>query len=587
MGLALRTLRLEHFPGGLFPLSGLGRTWRVGRDETCDLRLATPSVSSLHAKIVETADGYEVFDCDSSNGTFVNGERVERCRLESGDRLGIAVVEFWVEEMPSTIGAEVGSLVATQRINTMAALTREGATDPAAAREADGAKDREIENLREKVAQAEALQGQLAALEAAASDSEAALHEREAAIASLEERIRHGERDRRELQEQQLAGETLAQELKGIIQARDEEIRLLQRRLDDSHQSGERLASTLNESRRDLLAREGEIATLHYDAKREAEEKSALEGERSRLQGLCDEVQDSLDKTEERLRATARELEVERTARFEAESKADEAVRRQIDLGRRLLSDWKAWIGESEVEFDESDPEEVQSRVEALAVLIRGQLDRIEPIWLRFGDGVQGELADHCEALRLELRELGETQRLREEELAALEADLERFRECMDAELRRAQGLSRKGVEVEIPQRFEAMVIPRSRELEACRALIERIEELDRLLAEFPKSGKLAAIRTQFLHFRGRLHDILDGGGVESFEVEKGTVLSPAHRGEVQILARKGWGVRQYAEQAFQPGEVAEVVSPGYRLRSGGTSTVLRKVAVRIRGGED
>jgi pSer/pThr/pTyr-binding forkhead associated (FHA) protein len=36
----------------------------------------------------------EVRDLESTNGTFVNGKRIERTRLKSGDRLGVGRIEL-------------------------------------------------------------------------------------------------------------------------------------------------------------------------------------------------------------------------------------------------------------------------------------------------------------------------------------------------------------------------------------------------------------------------------------------------------------------------------------------------------------
>ena len=33
-------------------------------------------------------------DLESTNGTFVNGQRIERARLKSGDRLGVGRIEL-------------------------------------------------------------------------------------------------------------------------------------------------------------------------------------------------------------------------------------------------------------------------------------------------------------------------------------------------------------------------------------------------------------------------------------------------------------------------------------------------------------
>ena len=40
----------------------------------------------------------EVIDLDSTNGTYVNDERVDRATLESGDRLRLGRIELKVEQ---------------------------------------------------------------------------------------------------------------------------------------------------------------------------------------------------------------------------------------------------------------------------------------------------------------------------------------------------------------------------------------------------------------------------------------------------------------------------------------------------------
>ena len=60
---------------------------RIGRSEESDVFLVDPSVSRTHA-VVEV-DGAEpvVRDLGSTNGTFVNGERIEAKHLKDGDEL--------------------------------------------------------------------------------------------------------------------------------------------------------------------------------------------------------------------------------------------------------------------------------------------------------------------------------------------------------------------------------------------------------------------------------------------------------------------------------------------------------------------
>lgn len=61
------------------------------------------SVSRRHAKILVTDQGYVIEDLKSSNGLFVNGERVlpvELRELRAGDRILVGSVEIMYEEMP-------------------------------------------------------------------------------------------------------------------------------------------------------------------------------------------------------------------------------------------------------------------------------------------------------------------------------------------------------------------------------------------------------------------------------------------------------------------------------------------------------
>ena len=61
----------------------------LGRSSSCDLKLKTPDASRRHAEIAAMTSGYLIRDLGSTNGTFVNGERIEECELHTGDRIEI------------------------------------------------------------------------------------------------------------------------------------------------------------------------------------------------------------------------------------------------------------------------------------------------------------------------------------------------------------------------------------------------------------------------------------------------------------------------------------------------------------------
>src|SRR4051812_41568266 len=70
----------------------------VGRAPRADFILDAALVSRLHCRLTAGASDLEVVDLESTNGTFVNGERTDRAWLKSGDRLGVGRVELTIEK---------------------------------------------------------------------------------------------------------------------------------------------------------------------------------------------------------------------------------------------------------------------------------------------------------------------------------------------------------------------------------------------------------------------------------------------------------------------------------------------------------
>lgn len=63
------------------------KAWLVGRDAEADIVLADDSVSRRHAMLDVDANGCAVSDLNSTNGTYVNEERVTKRLLAAGDRV--------------------------------------------------------------------------------------------------------------------------------------------------------------------------------------------------------------------------------------------------------------------------------------------------------------------------------------------------------------------------------------------------------------------------------------------------------------------------------------------------------------------
>lgn len=89
----LRTIT-EDVPERTFRvLPGSVRT--IGRAAGADFIVDAALVSRVHCRVTALADGQlEVRDLESTNGTFVNGQRIEAARLASGDTLQVGRVEL-------------------------------------------------------------------------------------------------------------------------------------------------------------------------------------------------------------------------------------------------------------------------------------------------------------------------------------------------------------------------------------------------------------------------------------------------------------------------------------------------------------
>jgi predicted component of type VI protein secretion system len=66
----------------------------VGRKPECAIRIPVASVSREHCEIVQEGDALVVRDLGSSNGTYVNRERVQEAQLKAGDILAVGPAVF-------------------------------------------------------------------------------------------------------------------------------------------------------------------------------------------------------------------------------------------------------------------------------------------------------------------------------------------------------------------------------------------------------------------------------------------------------------------------------------------------------------
>jgi pSer/pThr/pTyr-binding forkhead associated (FHA) protein len=81
----------------------------LGRATGADFIVDAALISRVHCRFTATPDGgLEIRDLESTNGTFVNGERTEVARLAPGDKVQIGRVEVVALREPPSPEASAG-----------------------------------------------------------------------------------------------------------------------------------------------------------------------------------------------------------------------------------------------------------------------------------------------------------------------------------------------------------------------------------------------------------------------------------------------------------------------------------------------
>lgn len=104
---------------GAEPLAFAIRQERVaiGRDAGNDIRIPEPAVSARHAVVITRSGASTVHDLNSSNGTWVNGKRIDSHALKHGDSVQFGRLQMsFVDE---TMAASDPKLSATERNPTV------------------------------------------------------------------------------------------------------------------------------------------------------------------------------------------------------------------------------------------------------------------------------------------------------------------------------------------------------------------------------------------------------------------------------------------------------------------------------------
>ncbi|WNG42375.1 DUF4388 domain-containing protein [Archangium violaceum] len=108
------------YQGGEFPLK-TEKQIVIGRSSELDMVLVEDMVSRKHARIIVNGAGQiSIEDLGSTNGTFVNGEKVKQATLKEGDRILIGTSILKLIQQGAGVG-EVDDAMAKQKLEEAAA----------------------------------------------------------------------------------------------------------------------------------------------------------------------------------------------------------------------------------------------------------------------------------------------------------------------------------------------------------------------------------------------------------------------------------------------------------------------------------
>jgi pSer/pThr/pTyr-binding forkhead associated (FHA) protein len=89
---------------------------RLGRQLENDIVFNEEFLSRFHAEIIHENGRYVLCDKNSTSGTFVNGKRIDRCVLNSGDLISLANIPImFVNNNPKIAGNALGTTQSLHR----------------------------------------------------------------------------------------------------------------------------------------------------------------------------------------------------------------------------------------------------------------------------------------------------------------------------------------------------------------------------------------------------------------------------------------------------------------------------------------
>lgn len=80
--------------GKKYPLYGV---MIIGRQNDCDIVLPADEISRQHTKLTVSASGIQVEDLCSTNGTFINGQKITKGIIKPDEELSLDKIRFLVQ----------------------------------------------------------------------------------------------------------------------------------------------------------------------------------------------------------------------------------------------------------------------------------------------------------------------------------------------------------------------------------------------------------------------------------------------------------------------------------------------------------
>lgn len=77
-----------------FPLPPAGKALNIGRDSHSEIQINSKDISRKHAQLIIYERSALLFDCHSTNGTLVNGEKIAKRMLHPGDIVTLGDTRF-------------------------------------------------------------------------------------------------------------------------------------------------------------------------------------------------------------------------------------------------------------------------------------------------------------------------------------------------------------------------------------------------------------------------------------------------------------------------------------------------------------